>query len=131
MSRTMAPFKSNVRALRDAGKALEAAGRILLSATAPPDAVRWAAAVLETYCGCLQRPPHEVSELLDLVQHESRWPGRSLRLRPFGASRCALSAGNLSVPDVVTGVLYLSENVAKLAYNATAPVDPFDADAGE
>lgn len=39
--------------------------------------------------------------------------------------------GNLSVPDEVTGVLYLSENVAKLAYNATFPVDAFDADSAE
>ena len=35
------------------------------------------------------------------------------------------------MPEVTVGVLYLSENVAKLAYNATAPADPFDADADE
>jgi hypothetical protein len=125
----MESSKARARGLWDAGRALEA-GHILLHAAAPAELVHWAAAVLETCCEHLQTQPRELSELLELVQDESRWRRGHAAFEAIRRLTLRVESGECSMPDATTGMLYLGENVAKLTYNATVPANPFDADAG-
>lgn len=114
--------------LWESGKPLEA-GRIIVELLPTSAAtVAWAGHILAECCQSVDVVPSEVQAVLTLTKDESMWRRghavfdllRSLTLR--------VEHGEERVPATTQGLLYVAENTAKVAYNASSPADPFDAD---
>lgn len=101
------------------------AGKVYCRGMTAQDKVRWTARVLTSlHDGPARFAP--VTRTLELASNPDRWGQaydlfqelRQLRLKLLAEERGA-------------GILALAEKVAKLAYNATSPSAPFDADSAE
>ncbi|MFL5318278.1 MAG: hypothetical protein ACJ790_01380 [Myxococcaceae bacterium] len=101
-----------------------AAGKLLFERLAPEDRPNWAGAVLFAATVGMDLPK-EVNEVFRCCFAPAAWPEAKEAFQAVrGLSR--------QPQDVVeTGMLLLAENCAKVAYNASNPADPFDANAGE
>lgn len=109
------------------GRALEA-GRILYEYLPNDQRPLWAARIL-AHCLQLIRSVREIDAIYEIAMDKTRWkeahgafwPLRELILK---AER------SKSADEIYARILYLAENTAKVAYNASGEAAPFDHDAG-
>lgn len=112
------------------GESLKAS-QLLYGEVPAADRVSWSFALLELSVRWLNGERMH-SNLLDLRDSPSRWV-RARRLFEKIRSRTLRLEGRKSLDDAsraLLNVCYLSENVAKVVYNSTNPIDEFDEDAG-
>lgn len=109
------------------GSPLEA-GRLIYEQI--PDVRRppWAAAILDL-CRPLIPPVPEIDAVREIAADSRRWKDAHAAFRLV--RRLTLEAeGTESATAVYRGVLYVTENAAKVIYNASGEAAPFDEDSG-
>jgi hypothetical protein len=111
-----------------AGRHLDC-GRVIYESLTPHQRVRWASAVLSF---CIEHSPSvpAVNNVAALAQDENSWP---LAHAAFSSVRAVTlieekSPGSLDPRSAL--LLVVAENTAKVIYNASQAVAPFDHDAG-
>lgn len=113
--------------LWNSGHAL-AGGAILCEMIPIAQRPHWAARILDL-CRSLTQQVREVDAIYDLATHPSRWKCGHDAFRAVRELTLEYEKTK-NTDEVYGGLLYLAENVAKVAYNATNPPGPFDDDAG-
>jgi hypothetical protein len=81
-------------------------------------------------CEYLPATPPEVATVVALTRDESQWSRAHAAFDAVRRLTLRIEHGELAVTDVLCGTLFVAENTAKLAYNASLPADPFDQDVG-
>jgi len=109
------------------GNSIEA-GRLIYDQIPNDERPSWAAEILDLCRGLIPRVP-EIDAIYEIASDRSRWPEayesfRSVRQLTLDAERSS------STDSVYAGILFVTENVAKVAYNASRGPAPFDHDAG-
>jgi hypothetical protein len=113
--------------LWNAGQATKAGGLLYEQV---PIATRplWAARILDL-CRRLRKSPLAVNAVYAIAVRRYLWRWGHVAFRAVRRLTLQYEKGK-NKDEVYGGLLYLAENVAKVAYNATDPPDPFDYDAG-
>ena len=109
------------------GEALEA-GRLIYERIPTEQRPLWAAAILDE-CRRLIHSVPEINKIYELALDRSRWreahaafwPVRTLTLK---------AEENKATDPLYKAILYVTENTAKVIYNASGRPAPFDHDAG-
>jgi len=113
--------------LWSSGNSLEA-GRLIYDQIPNDERPSWAAEILDLCRGLIPRVP-EIDAIHEIASDRSRWPEafesfRSVRQLTLKAERSS------SIDAVYASILFVTENVAKVTYNASHGPAPFDHDAG-
>lgn len=110
-----------------AGEALVAGQRVLrgVPRTRLP---QWASAVLSHCLLFTKGTPREVYDVESIARCPERWTEAQRAFRSVRKLVLDAEAGGVVPSELVLGILYLAENVAKVAYNASDPERPFDED---
>lgn len=109
------------------GDALKA-GRAIYEQLADDQRPLWAASILNL-CRSLIGRVAEVDAVYEVALNRSRWKEAHAVFWPVRALTLKAERSKSTDP-VYTGVLYVTENTAKVAYNASGEPAPFDEDAG-
>ncbi len=112
-----------------------AVGRQLFEALPPARAPLWSAAVLRCALTIVPARPRAVENALRVAADPARWSEGHQAFRAV-RDETLKSDARLKAKDTGSGelrlayVLGIAELAAKVAYNATDPIDPFDDDSG-
>ncbi len=120
--------RDKIRELWFSGAGLEA-GKLIFEAIPVADTPRWAAIVLQLCCS-QSKPPKEVATIYRYALRRRKWKQANGLLNKLRA-RTLKYERSPTHPDPLYGaLLYVSEAVAKITYNASGEPAPFDADSG-
>lgn len=106
------------------------AGEILCDKVSSENRPHWAAEILATCANCLSTVPHAVNRVISIGRSRWRFRWRSGHRAFSQVRRLTLKAEGRRDEDTACYLLYVAENAAKVIYNASDPVDPFDDDSG-
>jgi hypothetical protein len=84
----------------------------------------WAGHILSRFDNFIKDVPKEIRELLSLINDQQNWKDAQ---KQFSKIRQFLLTHKSFQPE---GYLLLAENVAKVTYNASGQLCPFDSDSG-
>lgn len=115
------------------GEALEA-GRLLYEVIPTLQRPLWAASVLELCIDLIPNTP-EINTILEIARTQRRWAEskeafKSIRKLTLQADEEARNAKSIDYNLLYRTVLCLAENVAKVVFNATSSLAPYDRDSG-
>jgi hypothetical protein len=116
------------RSAWDSGKDLDA-GQLIFESLTTDEQVAWAEGVLRA-CVTRGHSIPEIDQVLALVQDQSAWKAGHEAFRAVRKLTLIVEASPERVDSALHHLLLIAELVAKVAYNATQPIDPFDEDSG-
>lgn len=123
MSDTTDPV-SQARRLWREGRAVDA-GRLLFERIPDQDAPRWAAEILD-FCRHRIGSLPAVDDVAAIARDPSRWP-RAHAAFAVVRQLLLVAERDPAADRARIALLYLAENTAKVAYNASRPAPPYDA----
>ena len=120
--------RSELRAMWAGGRALDA-GRLVFESIPRAGQPAWAGRLV-ALCRPLAPRMAPVENVLAIAADPARWDEAHAAFRAVRAWTVRFERPGAPRGPIALGVLLLAELTAKVAYNASAPVDPFDEDSG-
>jgi hypothetical protein len=117
-----------LRAMWAGGRALDA-GRLLFESVPPAEQPAWAARLV-VLCRRLAPRVAPVENVLAIAADPARWDEAHAAFRAVRARTVRFERPGAPPRPIALGVLFLAELTAKVTYNASAPIGPFDEDSG-
>ena len=109
------------------GDSLEA-GRLIYEQISSDQRPLWAASILDL-CRSLIPAVPEIDAIYDIALNRSRWKAAHAAFWPV-RDLTLKAERSKSTDPLYAGILYVTENAAKVTYNASGDPAPFDDDAG-
>ncbi len=120
---------SELRQTWECGDSL-AAGELLWGRLPPAHRASWAAAILELAMSRLDEESPALSDCLAIARNAERWPAGHDAFSRLRHVVLSLPADQGPANRRAAWVFAIAELVAKVAYNASDPIDAFDDDSG-
>ena len=125
---TVSLDRGELRAMWAGGRALDA-GRLLFESVPPAEQPAWAGRLV-ALCRPLAPRLAAVENVITIAADLARWDEAHAAFDAVRTWTLRFQQPGAPPRPIASGVLCLAELSAKVAYNASAPVDPFDEDSG-